>query len=124
MSQSLAQKRAQCALKQINEIIGKDYDKYVSYVSALPATIIMSGLGQAMAMLKSGKKPGHEILYGHMRDWICRDWKNSPKNCNGDLVLAITKGSEDDYIRAQVEALEYLEWLKKFAVAYLDKEGS
>ncbi len=117
-NQSLAQKRARHALDAINNI-KDDYGKYVSYVSALPATIIMSGLGQALAMLKAGKKPGHGILFNHMQDWLCSGWEHGPYS--GDILQAIIGGNEDDYIRAQAEAMEYLEWLKKFAVAFLDK---
>ncbi len=119
-TKSLAQLRAKHALDAIQSDDMKDYDKYVSYVSALPATIIISGLGQAMAMLKAGKKPGHGILFNHMQDWLCSGWKHGPYS--GDILPAIMAGTEDDYIRAQAEAMEYLEWLKKFAVAFL-KDG-
>jgi len=125
---SLAQRRAKHALDAIQHKDMKDYDKYVSYVSALPANIIMSGLGQAMAMLKSGKKLGHGILYKHMQDWLCNadgnGWRRGPYSSFNDILQAITNvdKTEDDYIRAQAEAMEYLEWLKKFAVAFLKGE--
>jgi len=135
--QSLAQKRAGYALDRINEIEGKDYtweSNYLSYVKALPATIIMSGLGQALAMVKAGAnkkgdvKKGNAKLYEHMSAWLCNEdgsgWQNSPYRREDNVLDAITNLDEDDYIRAQAEAMEYLEWLKKFAVAFLvEKEG-
>ena len=133
--QSLAQKRAKHALAQVNDLagnssdkgerVGKNYGNYLPYVKALPANIIISGLGQALAMELSGKKKGHDILYEHMNDWLCNGWgKGSPYQESDDILTAITESSEADYLRAQSEAMEYLEWLKKFATAFLPKSES
>ncbi len=130
MTQSLAQKRAKDALHKIQTLAKKEKENknaagnYVSYVKALPATIIMSGLGQALAMEKAGAKDaGHRELYTHINDWLCKGWKNSPYKKENDVLKAITSLSEGDYIRAQAETMEYLEWLKKFAVAELTEKG-
>ncbi|WP_417847042.1 type III-B CRISPR module-associated protein Cmr5 [Thalassospira povalilytica] len=132
MTWSLAQKRAKHALEQINSLQNADdYGKYVPYVNALPASIITSGLGQALAMERAGcKLSGHKFLFKHMLDWLGKGWERSPyKDKVGQagaddeqakaLFMAITEQNERDYIRAQAEALEYLEWLKKFAAAFL-----
>ena len=118
--QSQAQKRARHALASIKALVNGDYGNYVSYVNALPARIIMNGLGQALAMEKAsaGKDKGHEHLFNHMQGWLLSGWEHSPYAGN-DLFAAITGGSEQDYIRAQAEAMAYLEWLKKFAAAFL-----
>jgi|GEM_PF-2210253 len=39
------------------------------------------------------------------------------------LMESIVEGNQDLYVRAQVEALAYLEWLKKFSQAFLRKGG-
>jgi len=119
VTQSLAQKRAADALKNIETLKDKgEYGKYVSYVKSLPAEIIMSGLGQAMALVRSKKLAGYDPLYQHLNDWLC---KGRPY-ASGDLITNIVSNSEADYIRAQAEAMAYLEWLKKFAVALLDDD--
>ena len=121
MTQSLAQQRAKDALNKVEKLVQEnDYGNYKSYVSGLPAEIIMSGLGQAMALVKSksGKK-GNPQLYTHLNTWLCDDRKNAPYP-TGDLIKHITEGDESKYIHAQEEAMAYLEWLKKFAVALLD----
>lgn len=103
--------------------------KYVSYIAALPATIIKSGLGQAMAMEKAGSKDdiGHKLLCQHIEEWLTAShgWPESPyrpqPNQPRNLLKAIVNNhNQKDYVRAQAEALAYLEWLKKFAVAFLD----
>lgn len=131
--QSLAQKRAAHALACVKKLKNNNnYGNYVSYVKSLPAAILMSGLGQALAMEKAGAAKdgdvgkGHKLLYQHMNAWLCNEkvdnnsgWENSPYANESDVLEAIVSKEEADYIRAQAEALEYLEWLKKFAVAQL-----
>ncbi len=121
MSKTLAQRRAAHALGRIYAIKDSDHGNYKSYVSSLPANILMSGLGQAAATLRAGKKDAHRKLYDHLSSWLCGGDEDSPYQ-QGDLLENITASSEEKYLHAQSEAIEYLEWLKKFAVAYL-KDG-
>ena len=119
---SQAQNRALHAFQRIEDL-PEERGNYLSYVKALPATIIMSGLGQAMAMEKAGVKDrGHCLLYKHVESWLCNidgsGWSSSPYE-GDDLLRGIVNGSHENYVRAQAEALEYLDWLKKFAVANL-----
>jgi CRISPR-associated protein Cmr5 len=117
--QTLAQRRAAHALQCINDIKDKEHGNYKSYVSGLPANILMSGLGQAAATLCAGKKEGHRLLYAHLSDWLCGADEDSPYPKGDNLLENITKHDEDAYLHAQNEAMAYLEWLKKFATAFL-----
>ena len=137
--QSLAQKRAAHALACVKALKAMEkagdeqklpYGNYISYVRALPAAILMNGLGQALAMEKAGasKDKGHDYLYQHMNAWLCNKnldgvnesgWQTSPYAGISDVLEAIVSQDEAAYIRAQAEALDYLEWLKKFAMALL-----
>ena len=127
---SPAQKRAGHALGKIHALVNQNYGNYPAYVKSLPAKIIMNGLGQALAVEKgqgAGKEPddpfyGHELLFGHMQEWLLHGWENSPYKGQEDILIALCNGSEEDYIRAQGEAMAYIEWLKKFAVAYLKSD--
>ncbi len=128
--------RARHALQAIEQLQGQDVKNYVSYVKALPAGILQNGLGQAMATLLAAAKgqpamqnnqvnEAHRLLYDHLETWLCRaDESPSPYigNCTAnDLMQTIVQESESDYLLAQIEALAYLAWLKKFAVAYLSE---
>ena len=126
MSVSLAQERARHALQKIKELEASDnYGNYVAYVKSLPATILMSGLGQALAMEKVGAtsktnavKAGHGKLFEHVSDWLLNHWPSRPDEyTGGELMEVIISSDQADYMRAQTETLAYLEWLKKFAVA-------
>lgn len=124
MSQTLAQRRAADALKNIEELRskGKDsYGNYKSYVKALPANILMSGLGQAVATVRSRDRKGYPQLYEHLAGWLCGPDEDAPyRNHPGGLLKAIVERDQDLYIRAQAEAMAYLEWLRKFADAFLE----
>ena len=119
---NIERKRAKHALEIIEELQGKSIDKYVSYVKALPATILQNGFGQAMATLLAaakGQHDDHKRLYNQLETWLCSKNSLSPYYNQKDLMQAITSHDEQAYILAQSEAMAFLEWLKKFAVAYL-----
>lgn len=126
MSRTMEQKRAAHALEkveQINKLHEDEQKKYSSYVKSLPAAILMNGLGQAAAGLlaraKGKPEDMHYKLYINLENWLCAGNGYSPYRGEKDLIKAITSGKRDDYLRAQVEALAWLQWLKKFAAAYL-----
>lgn len=97
--------------------------EYASYVKGLPATVLMCGLGQAVATLQArsrgNREDAHWLLHDHLKGWLCRSDSAAPYGGSSDLMDAITQGDRDSYISAQEETLRWLEWLKKFAVAYL-----
>lgn len=128
LRRSAEQKRAEFCLCRINEYENRDsawQDNYVSYVKSLPATILMCGLGQAMASLlaKAGRdkaKP-HGQLYSDIELWLCGNEGIFPGQDN--LMTALTASDMGTYLLAQAESLSILIWLKKFATAFLGKAG-
>lgn len=105
--------------------------KYRAYADRLGPAILMNGLGQALATERAaaGSKPrkldeqAHALLYKNVESWLCRD---DGVYASGDLLGAITAGSEALYLQAQAEALAWLVWHKKFCRASLpaeDREG-
>ena len=128
---SLEQRRAARALKSVKEIEDKSYgSKFRSYVERLPASIVMNGLGQALAseLAAAGRSEegkidseAHERLFVEIEDWLMRERKIYSEKA--DLMRAIVSGSQNQYVLAQAEALAYLEWLKKFSQAFLKKEA-
>jgi CRISPR-associated protein Cmr5 len=135
---SLAQARAQNALSAIQRLAALPeapgaYGNYVGYVKALPTNIRSLGLGQALAFLLSKaaserKPPAHELLttphgllYAHVTAWLASrriyDGDISP----GNFMDRLVNGDQERYLSAQIEAMAYLDWLKKFAVALLEQ---
>lgn len=122
---SLAQLRAQHALAAVGELAKKtpdSYGNYLGYVKALPSNIRSLGLGQALAFAltkaESDLKKPYGLLYAHVTGWVCKQRIYSGAT-PATFMQALTSGTQDQYLHAQIEAMAYLEWLKKFAVAQL-----
>ena len=123
----LALRRAEQARREVEKLENQSCGHYVSYVRALPAEILQMGLGQALATqlaaARGDKKNPHRILYDQMERWLCSAHVETPFPEGKNLMNAIVEHDEATYLRAQAEALAYLEWLKKFAVAFLKHPG-
>jgi CRISPR-associated protein Cmr5 len=125
---NIEQRRAAYALACIRAIEegkgGSEADlakNYRSYISGFPATILVNGLGQASASILAqsrGKETAHKRIYQHLSGWLCGGDPQSPYQ-RGDLIDHLTRHDQASYLRAQAEALAVLEWLKRFAVAFL-----
>lgn len=118
---TLEQRRAENALAQVKVLADAreqiDTEKYRSYVDRLGPAIVMNGLGQALATELAAEDDAHRKLYENLSDWLCRhDDGVYPEG--DDLLTSITKEGEHKYLRAQAEALAWLEWHKKFCRAY------
>jgi len=120
--QRIAQERAKHALAQI-EIMKKHDDGHLSsHIAGFPAMILMSGFGQACAFYLS-KGGTMELAYNALEDWLTsadRPYEGTSGRCK--LMTAITSNNATVYRLAQIEALAYLDWLKKFAKAFLKSE--
>lgn len=109
--QSVEQDRATAALAWAEN--GVDSET-LSAANSMPAMILMNGLGQTAAFYKS-KGGKQEELYTLLSIWL----KQPGKPYAGiELLDGITTGNAKKYRAAQIEALAYLQWVKKFAKAY------
>ena len=131
---TLEQQRAADALKAVQVLQAdprandKQRSNYRSYAEALPASIVMNGLGQACATLLSAangdgdRERAYRSLHQHLQAWLCR--KGGVFAGENSLIDAIVKHGQAEYVHAQAEALAYLVWLKKFAQAFLPHGGN
>jgi CRISPR-associated protein Cmr5 len=135
------QERAAHALNRITALndsaSGKTKKAYRAYIASFPATIVMNGLGQAVATWMAATKEGREgtpaaykATLEHLEDWLCKEAPHSPYRVPSHqpagkpglmLMRELCSKDQNDYLAAQTEALFYLEWLKKFANALLDE---
>lgn len=125
---NLGRRRATNALARTRELERQHPDfkrNYRSYVDRLGPAIVMNGLGQALATERAaaaGRNPGnvqqsaHHELYKSLEGWLCR--QGAVYESDQDLLHAIVRGDEAAYLRAQAEALAWLEWHKKFCRAF------
>lgn len=126
---SIDQERAADALARVDELRRKSDDfrnpgefrtRYRGYVDRLGPAIVMNGLGQALATERAGAgsdpkqedERAHHEVYRSLHLWLCRD-EGGVYPSGEDLLEAIMENNEALYLRAQAEALSWLEWHKK-----------
>ena len=130
---NLDQQRADNALSCVDRLRDQpeEFRKlYRAYSDRLGPTIVMNGLGQALATEQaaagavpepaSAREHAHKTLYDNVQRWLCRE-NGGVYAASDDLLTAIMKEDESHYLRAQAEALAWLEWHKKFCRALLPK---
>jgi CRISPR-associated protein Cmr5 len=118
--QTLQQQRAKFALERVQRAANDskvNQKEYKSHASALPAMIHINGLGQAAAFYKS-KGDTHKLLYDLLSEWLTKP--NQPYAGKTDLITGITEENMHDYRLAQAEAQALMDWVKKFAKAYME----
>jgi CRISPR-associated protein Cmr5 len=76
------------------------------------------GLGQTMAFLASKGKGHHVMALNDLKEWLKRFPYAQGKP---DVLLALMAGDSRGYRMATTEALTYLQWLKRFAEAAIEK---
>jgi len=137
--QTIQQQRAAYALKRVEQ----DRDEYKSekgfrrayksYASGLPAMIQMNGLGQAAAFYLSkaagndSKALAYGCLYKLLSDWLTDSgqpysaYRNNHDARDSGLLHGVTTEGMRTYMLAQSEAQALLDWVKKFAKAYMEE---
>lgn len=117
--QTLQQLRAKHALTQVKSWVAlNDGSKLKARCSELPFMIHANGLGQAAAFFKSKKdKDGYGVVFLALQRWLSEAGR--PLAGQPDLMEAIVGADLHTYRLAQAEAIQYMDWVKKFASAYL-----
>ncbi|MEK8017095.1 MAG: type III-B CRISPR module-associated protein Cmr5 [Candidatus Parabeggiatoa sp.] len=127
--QTMQQQRAKFALVRVKAAANApktNQKEYKSYASALPFMIHANGLGQAAAFYRSkkkeeakadGKEDTHFLLYKLLSDWLTGE--NQPFQKHNDLLDGITQEPMSVYLAAQAEAMVFMDWVKKFANAFM-----
>lgn len=96
------------------------------YIRRLPAMTFANGLGQTLAFLLAkaageSHDPAAFEVYKILADWLIRHrriYSGEPE----DLIKTIAESDRYQYQLAQEEVWALLNWLKKFADAFLPKE--
>ena len=128
---TIQQRRAADALARINELNERPADfkrRYRAYVDRLGPAIVMNGLGQALATERaaagarqnSEDEKAHAELYAGLNRWLCHPEQGIYRGCT-DLMQALMENDESLYLRAQAEALAWLQWHKKCCRACFPK---
>lgn len=140
--QTIQQQRAAFALERVERdrdgnVNTKGFQSaYKSYASGLPAMIQMNGLGQAAAFYRSksagndSKAIAYGCLYKLLSDWLTSTGqpysahRDNEDTRDSGLLNGVIKEDMRTYMLAQSEAQALLDWVKKFAKAYMEEPKS
>ncbi len=117
---TLGQRRSEFALKKVLENQGLNALKPFS--AGAPSMILQNGFGQALAFWAAkGKEQhnAHTALFTIIREWFNiynKDFKSSDQK---EFLEKVSKSSQEEYFIVQNEALQLLEWVKRYANAFI-----
>lgn len=133
---SLDQRRARHALQSLEQVLEKlpcqnHRILYRSYVDRLGPTVLMNGLGQALASELAAanraqeQKSPHRLLAEQVASWLCDpDDGVLPQKAGQDVAMKVLEqlcaACQVTYVRAEAEALAWLAWHKRFARARIE----
>jgi CRISPR-associated protein Cmr5 len=126
MINTVAQERSAFALEEIRNFQGKRTE-FAKMLAGLPAMILQNGFGHTLAFLlaKGTGKDGrinqadkHIQAFDIMVSWLVK--RNAlAKGDRADTMKVLSTLPQEDYLYAQEEAMQVLEWVKRYAGAGL-----
>ena len=120
MNNTIAQIRSEFALEQIQTLKGdkKSKEEFGKLVAGLPAMVLQNGFGHTLAFLLAKGTDKHTQAFEIIVKWL----KNRRLVSNTSAEVSVKELStmpQSQYVMAQNEALEVLEWVKRYANAGL-----
>lgn len=137
LQKTLEQERAQRAWACVEEVTNQSQDfkkKYGSLARKVPMLVLTNGLGQTLAFLLSKAKrhepenkrsveaKAHDLLFTHLSNWVLEQVAPGTDAGHQNLLQWVLENDSVAYRRATIEALAFLNWLKRFAEAELPTE--
>ncbi len=120
----MQQQRARFALERVQRLSEtwqdnqKKQKEFNSYAKAMPFMIHANGLGQTAAFYRrKGTEDTYYELYRLLGDWLSQT--SQPFAGKTDLLDGITQTDMPTYMAAQAEAMLFLDWVAKFASAFM-----
>lgn len=127
--QTKQQKRAEFALKKILEYkkLSKDANEFhdlANFIVSMPNMILSNGLAQTFAFLLT-KKDKQKKTFSIIKDWI-QSPTNASFNIKGkedfEFLTYFSEIDQNKYIDVQNEVLHFVEWLKRYARSFDEKQ--
>ena len=96
--------------------------KYADRLRGAPAEVMDNGLLQSLAFFRSKKDREYQEMASHLEEWLRSN--NLVKAQGGELVLeALVALDPVQYRRCSEEALAWLNWAKRLALAKVMMAG-
>lgn len=124
MPNTLAQERSRFALEKVKNL-RDDRKKFGTFAQGLPAMVKQNGFGQTLAFLlhKGTDEQGnldhskeHTQAFEILAAWLEKR-QILADTAPAAVMASLSQMSQQDYLRAQEEALALWEWVKRYANA-------
>ena len=118
------QQRSAFALQRIQDFGADGVSKNdANFIVGTPNMILANGIAQTMAFLLSKQKNDQIVVevkvFKILKKWLSREISSLSDAADDRNFLALFSTLEqNDYLRAQDEALALLQWLKRYARAF------
>lgn len=130
MATTKEQKRSAFALRKIEEVYGTTISKDdANFIVGTPTMILTNGLAQTMAFLLSKKDPKKnedvkEVkVFKILQEWLMGEVRGLEQGKDPRKFLELfAKLDQEKYLTVQEEALALLQWLKRYARAFQERE--
>lgn len=124
---TLSQERADFALKKVLEKTKEE--KFANFSAGAPSVILQNGFGQAMAFWyakandKKGDNNEHKIMTDIIEEWSRKRFPGLFREGDSQRFLEDLMNMEQrHYHKVQNETIKLLEWVKRFANAFIKKD--
>ena len=126
---TVQQKRAKFALDSLNLTpenpkVSKELSQFIV---GMPNMILSNGIGQTMAFLLSKKSNAKQSdktgkTFTILKEWLEQEMSRQfpKKSSDVEFIKHFNEISQSDYLQAQRECLRLVEWLKRYARAFVE----
>jgi len=116
---TLGQERSEYALDKVMENL--KIKELKPFSAGAPSMILKNGFGQALAFWKAKGKKEHQIMFDIVKGWLLEKGFASG-NRDPEFLKDLSTMEQHRYLEAQKETLALLEWVKRYANAFIVKE--
>ncbi|MGM0609239.1 MAG: type III-B CRISPR module-associated protein Cmr5 [Candidatus Muiribacteriota bacterium] len=116
---TLGQERSKFALEKVLEIKKKNAaSEFRTFSAGAPTMILQNGFGQALAFWCAKNKEHFDSMFDIVREWLNQRGfiTSSDKE---SFFKNISSISQSEYISAQKEAMNLLEWVKRYSHSFI-----
>jgi len=114
---TLAQERSRFALQKLAQL-GVSEEDFIREVTGFPSLVLQNGFGQALAFNLSKDVKEKTAVVNLVREWL-HERRHVRAANNRQFMESLSQMEVGRYLAAQREALEFLNWVKRYANARL-----
>lgn len=119
---TLGQMRSEYALNAVLQLSNEEKNHFKPFSAGAPSMILKNGFGQALAFWLSKSKSEHLAMLNILVGWL-RDESNMVEgDTTAEVIRDLSQMDQKRYREAQQEAICLLEWVKRYANAFLGDE--